>query len=89
MLEQVTEWITRGITNPLLVGITAAVIPNLLFILVLRFVMSVLWLQLPHISVWGFYTVVADLLQDLLEVRHGLPSFLSQIFDVVKLMFFK
>jgi len=78
MLEQVTEWITRGITNPLLVGITAAVIPNLLlFILVLRFVMSVLWLQLPHISVWGFYTVVADLLQDLLEVRHGFGCLVS------------
>ena len=78
MLEQVTEWITRGITISLLVRITATVIPSfLLVILVLRFVMSVLRLQLPHVSVRGFYTVVADLLQYLLEVRHGLSSFLS------------
>ena len=48
--------------------------------------MSVLGLELPHVLVRGLHVVVADLLQDLFQVRHRLPSFLLQVIDLVILM---
>ena len=49
-------------------------------------VMPVLWLQLPHVLVRILNVVVADLLENLLEISRRLSRLSDQVLDVVILM---
>ena len=48
--------------------------------------MSVFWFQLPHVLVRILNVVVADLLENLLEISRRLSRLSDQVLDVVILM---
>lgn len=69
----------------MLFGITATRFMFLLLFL-LNLVVSIFFLELPHVLVRVLHVVVAHVLEDFFQVANGLVRYLDEIFDVVVLV---
>jgi len=58
----------------------------LLLLFLLSLVVPILLLELPHVLVRILHVIIADILENLLQIANGLVGDLDQIFDVIVLM---